>query len=285
LTMYNPILYKRKSCRSCISFDIRMIGRKPYIQNKLGIGTVTKDAVLLVDTGASDALWLFDEDAGITEDPKNYFEDFLGLGLSGAVYGKRSKLEKVHLGNHVLSNVNVSYPDSLARESMRTFKERDGTLGSEILKRFTMIMDYGEQKLQLKRNKFFDNPFHYNMAGLVIEHDGMVAASEKQDGNASSLNLSDSNTAGAISFNLQPIFSFFLAPKYVVAEVRKGSPADEQGIKKGDEVISINGKAVYKYELSNISALFSSKSGRRITVVINRNGTIFKKKFVLKEVI
>ena len=130
--------------------------------------------------------------------------------------------------------------------------------------------------------------FHYNMSGLTIEHDGLIPAKELKKGTGRSFNFSsdeNGDQTDKVSFNLQPVFTFFLAPKYIVSEVRKGSPADLAEVLKGDELISINGKAAYKYNLESISALFSSKSGRKISLVINRQGAILRKKFFLKEVL
>ncbi|GAB5400610.1 MAG: hypothetical protein Aureis2KO_21950 [Aureisphaera sp.] len=287
ITIFDPLQYKKKRCRNCEEMDLRMIGKKPYISQKIESNGATYDVNLLIDSGASDAIWLFDEGMGIVEQPKNYFKDFLGLGLSGGVFGKRSKLDKVLLGRFEIPRVNVSYPDSIALKSFKAFKDRSGTLGAGILKRFTVTMDYRSRQMTLRKNKFFGDPFHYNMAGLIVEHDGLVPASEVKNGTGRSFNFaSDENdSTGKVSFNLQPVFTFFLAPKYIVSEVRKGSPADLAEILQGDELISINGKAAYKYDLESITALFSSKSGRRINIVVNRDGAILRKKFFLKEVL
>jgi hypothetical protein len=286
ITLFDPVSYKERRCRSCSTFELLMRRRKPYVKYTVGSNGRKKDVNLLVDTGASDALWLFDESYGIREDPKNYFEDFLGLGLSGGVFGKRSKLDQLILGDFELQNVNVSYPDSVALRNLNKNSFRNGTVGSDILRRFTVVMDYRNGKMTLRKNRFFSEPFHYNMSGLTIEHDGLVPASEKNEGTGTSLSFKDGNsssTSSSVSFNLDPVFSFFLAPKYVIAEVRQDSPAAMAGLLKGDEVLSINGKASYRYELSDLTALFSSKSGRRITVVVNRDGSILKKKFLLEE--
>ncbi len=288
ITIYDPEQYAYRKCRNCEEFNLQMIGRKPYISHKVEAKGKVHDVNLLVDSGASDAIWLFQEEMGITETPKNYFEDFLGLGLSGGVFGKRSKLDKVIMGRFELPRVNVSYPDSVALKSFNAFTERNGTLGAGILKRFTVTMDYRSRKMTLRKNKFFGDPFHYNMSGLTIEHDGLVPTSELKKGTGRTFSFSSEETGdstGKVSFNLQPVFTFFLAPKFVVSEVRKGSPADLADIQKGDELISINGKAAYKYELEGLTALFSSKSGRKISIVVNRDGAILRKKFFLKEVL
>ena len=286
LTFYDPQFYKPKRCRSCETFEILFSNHKPYIRNKITSFNKEYDVTLLIDSGASDALWLFKEDYGIRNDPKNYFNDFLGLGLSGGVHGKRSKIDMVSLGSFSFTKVNVAYPDSLALRNLRLNDIRSGTLGSDILKRFTVIMDYRSKRMTLRKNSFFNRPFHYNMAGIIIEHDGIIPIKDVTSLSDRSFRIGQKNrSSNAVNIYVNPLFTFFLAPKFVVAEVREGSPAHLAGVLKGDELLSINGKQFYEYELQEINELFSSKSGRKIILRINRNGIKFKKTFVLKEVL
>jgi PDZ domain-containing protein/aspartyl protease len=286
LTIYDPKFYKPKRCRSCETFEILFSNHKPYIRNKITSFNKDYDVTLLIDSGASDALWLFKEEYGIRYDPKNYFNDFLGLGLSGGVHGKRSKIDVVSLGSFSFTNVNVAYPDSLALRNLRLNNIRSGTLGSDILKRFTVIMDYRSKRMTLRKNSYFNRPFHYNMAGIVIEHDGIIPIKDVTNSSDRSFRIGQNNrSSNVVNIYVNPLFTFFLAPKFVVAEVREGSPAHLAGVLKGDELLSINGKQFYEYELQEINELFSSKSGRKIVLRINRNGIKFKKRFVLKEVL
>ncbi|MEM7086583.1 MAG: aspartyl protease family protein [Bacteroidota bacterium] len=286
LTIYDPEQYKPKRCSGCETFDIILARNKPYIKNRIKAFDQDHEVTLLIDSGASDALWLFDEDYGISDTPKNYFMDFLGLGLSGGVYGKRSKVEEVSLGSFSFKNVNVAYPDSLALKNLRTRGARNGTLGSDILKRFTVIMDYPSRKITLKKNAFYKKPFHYNMSGIVIEHSGMVPVKAVRSNNAESIRINQNNgTSAAVNIDVNPLFTFFLTPKFVVAELREGSPADLAGVLVGDEVLVINGKPFYQWKLAEVNSLFSSKSGRKIVLQISRNGMKVKKRFTLKEVL
>jgi hypothetical protein len=216
----------------------------------------------------------------------NYFNDFLGLGLSGGIHGKRAKIDVVTLGSFSFTNVNVAYPDSLALRNLRLNNIRSGTLGSDILKRFTVIMDYRSKKMTLRKNSYFNKPFHYNMAGIIVEHDGIIPIKDVTNSSDPSFKIRQKNrSSNVVNIYVNPLFTFFLAPKFVVAEVREGSPAYLAGVLKGDELLSINGKQFYEYELQEIIELFSSKSGRKIVLRINRNGVKFKKRFVLKEVL
>jgi PDZ domain/Aspartyl protease len=286
LTIYDPNYYKPKRCGSCETFDILFSNHKPYIRNKIISFDNEYEVTLLIDSGASDALWLFKEEFGIRNDPKNYYDDFLGLGLSGGVHGKRSKIDVVSLGSFSFTNVNVAYPDSLALRNLRLNDIRSGTLGGDILKRFTVIMDYRSKRMTLRKNSYYNRPFHYNMAGIIIEHDGIIPIKDVTNSSDRSFRIGQKNqSSNVVNIYVNPLFTFFLAPKFVVAEVRKGSPAHLAGVLIGDELLSINGKQFYEYKLQEINELFSSKSGRKIVLWINRNGVKFKKRFVLKEVL
>ena len=286
ITIYDPKYYKPKRCKTCETFDIVLTKNKPYIKNKIKAFDKDHEVTLLIDSGASDALWLFNEEYGISDAPKNYFKDFLGLGLSGGVYGKRSKVEEVSLGSFSFKDVNVAYPDSLALRNLRTRGARNGTLGSDILRRFTVIMDYPSRKITLKKNTFYKRPFHYNMSGIIIEHSGMVPIKAVRSSNAESIRIDQNNSStSTVNIDLNPLFTFFLTPKFIVAELRKGSPADIAGVEVGDEVLVINGKPFYKWKLAEVNSLFSSKSGRKIVLQIVRNGMKIKKRFTLKEVL
>jgi hypothetical protein len=286
LIFYDPMQYKEKKCKKCETFDLFFNDEKPYISPRVTHGGVTENVTLLLDSGSSDALWLFDEERVIDEVSVNYFEDFLGYGISGGIYGKRSKLENFSIGSFNFNKVTVAFPNTEATQEIVMFSEREGSLGAELLKRFTVIMDYRSRKLTLKKNRFYKDPFHYNMAGMVVEHDGAVSVNSFIDNeNTFSLAPNENSASEAIEIKVNPILNFFLAPRYVVSEVRKGSPADLAEIRKGDEVVTINGKPAYKYKLYEITELFSSKENRKIYMEIKRNGKVVKRKFVLKEVL
>lgn len=286
ITFYDPAHFEPKICRSCEVLDITMYENKPYIDISVKTSNTAREVTMLIDSGSSDALWLFDENHGISESPKNYFDDFLGLGLSGNIYGKRSRLKETRLGDFKLRDVNVAYPNESAMDSVTFYKERNGSLGGDILKRFTVIMDYPSNRMILRKNAKFNDPFYYNMSGLTIEHDGLVVVKDEKEILDDLLNINqDNDSDGVISIKTQKVFSFFLAPRFVVADVRNGSPAAVAGIEIGDEIISVNNKLSYRYKLYELVNLFSSKVGKTITLIIERNGKQAKVKFNLEKVL
>lgn len=286
LTLYDAATQKRKVCRNCTEFDLEFHANKPFVSVQVSENGALKKSLLLIDSGSSDALWLFQEKNYIQESPKNYFEDFLGLGLSGSIHGKRTKIEKIVLGNYELQNVSSSFPDKASLQNIVFFKHREGSIGAELLKRFTVYMDYANKKMYLRKNSNFKKPFYYNMAGIVLQHDGTVTVKDVEKYSTGSLNLSQSDrNNGSITIPMSPIYSFFLAPRIVIAELRENSPAALAGLLQGDEVVAINGKAAYKYKLHELVGLFSSKEDRTISIEIERDGQPFKMKFKLKKIL
>ncbi len=287
LTLYRPDSFRRKRCKNCVEIPLQFYNRKPFLDVRVASAASESDALVLLDTGSSDGLWLFDEDGFISENPKNYFNDFLGLGLSGNIYGKRTKIRKLTIDAFQLEKVTASFPDSNTVKNIKSLPTRMGSLGSEVLRRFTVIMNYRGQTMTLKKNSHFSDPFYYNMAGLTLEHDGLIPVREVDYFKIDPVTMTKERREATAIFDVykSPTLQFFLAPKFVVAEVRSGSPADLAGLMKGDEVVKINGKASFKYKLYEVVNLFSSKAGRTIYLEISRNGITQKKKFVLREVL
>lgn len=286
LTIYNPKTYKPDRCRKCEVFPLEFHADKPHVTLSMTSEGVKQDIMLLVDSGSSDALWLFDGSSFIKENPPNYFEDFLGLGLSGDIFGKRSRVDALHVGTHTLEQVSVAAPRKEALENSSFHADRDGSLGGNVLKRFTVIMDFPHQQMTLKRNANFNEPFYYNMSGLTVEHDGVevVEDTKKVLNNPLSFSEADMNK-NAFGIIKTSEFKFMLAPRIIVVDVRPGSPAAEAGIQRGDEIKWVNGTPAHRYELYELTDLFSSRVGRRITLDVARDGDLLKKKIILRKLI
>ena len=282
ITVYNPRRYSLKACKKCEDLPLNFVGSKPYITLKTVSENKTENTTLLVDSGSSDVLWLFNEADFIKESPANYYTDFLGLGLSGNIFGKRAKIPELLIGNFRLKEVNTSFPEENAIMRARYYEDRDGSLGGGFLSRFTVTFDYGNKKIRLKKNSKFKDPFNYNMSGLTLEHEGveLVKEEKRADVKSNRGNPNESLTMNSISVTTELRYS--LVPKYVVVDVREGSPAALAGIQKGDEVVSINGTPSHQYKLYELIEMFSSDEGRKISMEIKRNGYINRIKFYLQ---
>ena len=235
---------------------------------------------LLIDTGNTDALWYFKENNKQIVIPKVNFDDFLGRGFSGEVYGKRGRIPSMYIGDFKFDKPLVAFPDTIATSKIDEIEGRLGSIGSEIMRRFTVVMDYKSNAVYLKKNNSFNEPFNFNMSGLEIQHQGLQWIKESYEENPTiSNNLFDEN-GNKIAGNLK--YKFELKPIYIVANVRKKSPADLAGLKKEDVVIKINHLSGYYYTLQKINELLKSEEGKTIEFEIDRKGKIMTFKFELK---
>jgi hypothetical protein len=286
ISFHDPKRYRKRKCRRCQRFPIILYNGKPHLTVHVTNKGREEAVTLLVDSGSSDALWLFDEELCVREEPPNYFQDFLGLGLSGNIFGKRSRIDGLSLGPIELNNVNVAVPDQEALSGAGMYAERDGSLGGGVLKRFTVVMDYASGEMSLRKNSLFGEPFYYNMSGLTVElgEEELVRGTKKIINNPLSYTESDQN-AFAFGIIRTSEFSWEWAKELIVAEVREGSPAGEAGLLKGDKIIAVNGRPAYQMKMYRIMDMFSSKPGRKITLDIVRNGIEMKKQFVLRDLL
>ncbi len=283
LKLHKKETYKYKSCKTCESFNLSFYKNKPYINAIATIGDNEVPVNLLIDTGSSDALWLFEnEEQGITSEYHNYFDDFLGRGLSGNVHGKRSKINSFRLKSFELKEVNTAFPDSASVRFAQRNKNRNGSLASEILKRFNVIFDYGAAKLTLKKNANFKADFSYNRSGIVLEQRGFRLVQERLN-KATYDNYGRSNENNTVITTTQS-FKMDVKPAYTVVEVRKGSPAERVGLMAGDVILAINGKDAHTMTLQDVIRYFRDRVGKTIKLKVDRNKLRMQFQFQLEDV-
>ncbi len=280
LKLFNPSSYKYKNCKKCQSFDLTLSHNKPYIDAMVEINSKEIPVKLLIDTGGSDALWLFeDEEKGIMPLDDKYFEDYLGKGLSGSVYGKRSKIESFSLKDFEFKEVNVAFPDSTSISIARKYKDRSGSISGELLKRFNIIFDYANSKLTLRKNSHFKAPFHYNKSGIVLEQSGIRIVRESDEKNG----YNRENKDGGITIVLQPTYKYIVKPAFSIVELRKGSPAERSGLVIGDIILTVNNKDAANLKMQEINSMFSEEDGKLIRVRVERFGRVLNYEFRLEK--
>jgi hypothetical protein len=249
LSLFVPHAYRKK--RKFDEIPITIEDTKPYaiIPVTLADGT-TVEAKLLVDSGASHPLLLDPlSDARITV-PSRVISSTIGRGLGGEIFGKTGRIKSVKFGTSVLKNVYVNFPDENSYSDTTTLKVfRNGTLGGAILSRFTVVFDFPNEKIYLKRNGNFKDPFHYNVSGLTIRSTGK------------GLKLDE----------------------FEIVEVREGSAGARAGLEIGDKITAINGVDSEGLSLGHIMARLSQKPGRKVRMEVYRNGKRFKAEIILSD--
>lgn len=247
LTVYNP-LKRRMVFRKGFKVPITIENRKPYLQAKTTFKNGKSiNAKLIVDIGAGHALSLENRDSIKEGLGQKFISANLGVGLTGPISGSISRIASVEIGKYRLPNVVTSFPDYNEFQSTFNTVKRDGNLGLGILKRFTILFDYAGQSMYIRPTYRFKEPFEHDMSGMEYYADG-----------------EDLN-------------------HIIINRVEPGSAADDAGVKKDDEIISINFKPVHKMTVQEIDDLFRSKGDRTLLLEFYRENKYIKVILTLKK--
>ena len=248
LTLFKPEYYKYRDKKRDIILPLHFDGNKPFVRTSIVTDELQEVPVkLLVDTGASDAIWLSENSDERIKLPQNHVEAFLGRGLSGDLFGKKGRIDGIWVGPLVLPKPIVAFPNSDLIDQLISSNDRNGTLGAEILRRFHVTIDYRNSRLTLRPTHKIKEDFNYNMSGMEVT-------------------------------NPMPGL-----PIFTIANIRENSPAYFAGLKENDQILSINFSNHRSLELNDINLLLQSKENKKIRVKVLREGEEFKTSFELKK--
>jgi hypothetical protein len=226
LTITDP--GKMKLFRKAFKLPLTVEERKPYIKTFVSLpdGRYAEQK-MLVDLGAGHPLSL----EGTRPDScLGAIEANLGFGFTGPITGSIGRIDGLDLGKYRLRNIITAFPDSVSR-ALPNIK-RDGNLGLDVLKRFSLIFDYQNGALYLKPNCMYNEPFEHDMSGLEYYAAGRDLK------------------------------------RVIISRVEPGSAGDLIGLVKDDEIVAINFKPVYEMSIVDIDNLFKSKNDRHIIIEI-----------------
>jgi len=248
ITLNKPEYYKYRDRRKDIIMPLNFDGNKPYVNTSIMTDDSIKVPVkLLVDTGASDAIWLSEKSDERIQYPKKNIETFIGRGLSGDLYGIKGRIEGIWVGPLILPQPIVAFPNSEIIDQLMTTNDRNGTIGAEILRRFYVTVDYRNSRLTLRPNHKFKDDFNYNMSGMEI---------------------------------INPMPGL---PVFTITNIRENSPAFLAGLKENDQILSLNNNSSSALELNDINLLLQSKENKKIKVKYLRDGEEYETSFELKK--
>ena len=283
IKFHDPEFYKEKENKKSQKLPLFIRRNKAYIEGNIGLNTAKDVPVkLLIDTGSSDAVWLFkDEEKGLGIPEQNY-QDFLGQGLNGSIYGKRTKVNRINLGEFALKDAKAAFPDMETFSSSVVIGNRNGSIGGAILKRFNIIFNYPAKEITLKKNSHFNDPFQYNMCGLQLQHNGVRYIADRI-ADRTGVVFNNKRKFGDVQILMQNQTRLSLVPEIIVSGIRADSPAEEAGLKEGDIILAVNGKRIHSYKLQEVMKMLNEKEGKRIKVLIERYNKDLLFSFVLKK--
>jgi membrane-associated protease RseP (regulator of RpoE activity) len=171
--------------------------------------------------------------------------------LGGGAMVRESKQPIGRVANIQLGR--FTFKDSVAvffqdKKGVLASPEFDGIIGGEILRRFRVMFDYSRERMILEPNRYFSEPFEYDMSGVLL-------------------------TAEGTDFKI-----------FKVRQLIENSPATVAGLREGDVISAVNGKAASKLTLEQVRQMFK-KEGRSYLLSIKRGDEKIQTRIRLRRLI
>lgn len=158
-------------------------------------------------------------------------------------------MRKLHFGQFDYENVVASFQNISTGPISREKIARNGLLGTLLLERFTMVIDWPGSTLWLKAEKKYNRPFDFDKSGMTVFAHGP-----------------DLN-------------------RFTVRHVIPASPADEAGIQPGDEIVNIGIWPARLFNLAQVNKKLSGREGKKLSITCKRNGVEMKSAIILRNLL
>jgi membrane-associated protease RseP (regulator of RpoE activity) len=200
------------------SLPISFIHNHPYVRAKVAAqGREPVEGNFVLDTGSNFPLVLLNSfvNANRLADSSTKTLKIFGRGVGGEIMMPVGRTSRLILGSYSLENPVTSFPQS------GTFAQAEaaGNIGGALLRHFKVTFDYSRSRMHVEPNKHFSEPFEYDMSGLQF--------------------ITESPAFNVVRVN----------------RVLANSPAEEAGLKQGDEIISFGGRPVAELKLAALRAM------------------------------
>jgi hypothetical protein len=229
ITLYEPSSFKYEGKGE--SIPITLEDNHPHIR---AIVDGKYEGNFVIDCGARSSLTLytpFVEEHDLVAKSDKTIDVLAGVGVGGKVMGKATRMQSIKIGDFVIPAPLTTL--SSAKAGALSSEKTAGNIGGGILKRFTVIFDYGNKRMILEPNADFAYEDNLDMAGLWLTRE---------------------NDTTKVDF------------------VVDGSPAGNAGIKEGDVIVSVNGQPAKDLQLRDIRRTLMSGAGETVTLTISSAG-------------
>jgi hypothetical protein len=219
--------------KNAVVLPLRFVSKTPVVRGVIATADGRRFPIdMLLDTGGRGAIRLntqFVKKQALEKSITNRLQGPLGIGVGGTTTDTIARIASVELAGFVMTTPVVSFASAKAGTDAET--DFQAQLGGEILRRFTLIIDYARQRFLLIPNTAFNEPFEYDMSGLLLDsHDATFR-------------------------------------HIVVGNVIPSSPAAEAGIAVGDEIQSIDDSLASAIGLNDIRMLLMRPGTHKMTIL------------------
>jgi hypothetical protein len=242
ITFYDPKNFQYSGQGEIL--DLEFSNNTPHIKAKID---GNYEGLFVLDTGSRKSLTLhapFVKQHKFLEKYPNAIEAFAGAGIGGEAKALQTRIKSLQIGSFIINEPMTGL--STAQKGAFVSEKFQGSIGGGILKRFRVILDYGNKKMILEKNPSFNQKDEYDKTGMLI---------------------------------------LWKDKKFVVQQIVKNSPAEKAKIKMGDELLSLNGKPANAFTLEQMREMFQDKDGTVIKVEMKRGEGMKKFELKLKSLI
>lgn len=222
-----------------------------YVAARMRIsGRVPIDGNFMVDTGAAMTTIAlsrpFVERFRLLPNVKGRIVDRSFAGLGGETTQVLGRVSELEFGDLRIRNATVTFAQDTA--GALASADFDGIIGGELLRRFTVIFDPQRRRLLLEPNRHFNEPYEHNMSGIGLRAEGRGGAS------------------------------------LTIHRIIAGSPAQEAGLRAGDELESIDGRPASGFTLDALYEMFK-KEGREYVFRVRRGSVTLRARIRLRRLV
>ena len=215
---------------------LTLVDDHPYVKAQLVLpGGRTIDGDFAVDTGSGFTLMLaapFAAQGKVVESMARTI-GAKAQGVGGEILLAIGRLDGVRLGHFLIADPVAVLPQNFGGEVAGRGKA--GHIGSGLLRRFRVTFDYPHGRLILEPNAAFASPDEYDMSGVSLKAEGTAF------------------------------------DRILVARVMDLSPASEAGLKREDQIVSVDGRPAAGLGLAALRDLFRTP-GRQVRLGVERRG-------------
>ncbi|MEZ4919229.1 MAG: PDZ domain-containing protein [Saprospiraceae bacterium] len=230
--------------------DIELSRNKIYLNTNLEVATDSvAPAKLLIDTGAGMPLLLFTNTHPLLSPPDQVVPSNIGMGLGGYIEGYTGRIKQLDMLPFKQTEIVTYFQELDSLTDYSYLNKRNGLIGNTILERFILTIDYNEEKIYLKPSRLYSEKFLYDRSGISV-----IASGEKLN-------------------------------HFMVSNIVPKSPAADADIRRGDQLLRVGGFPSSWHTLHSIQSYFLKKAGKKLVIVIRRDGKRIKKKIVLRDLI
>ena len=188
-----------------------------------------------IDTGARSALTVM----GPFAEANHLIERYHATRTATAGYGMGGPAKELlaRAGELKIGSIVLKQPVTLiagGKRGVGAAARTAGNIGGDLLRRFTLTLDYGHQTLYLQPNAAFDTADLFDRSGLWLMHE--------PDGDVS------------------------------IADVTAGSGGEAAGLKIGDHIVAVDGARTADIQLSDLRDRLKGTPGTKLTLSVVHDG-------------